>query len=411
MASKGAEQMARTVWIISVGAAAVWALALACPCVAKARSRPASRPAARAKGGMMIVFPPLAPAELEDFAERVGYAIYRKIKRVAGWEVVDPLTVEEAVEETAEPIGPETPPTRLRQLCRHYCDADFAVVGRVRGGSGAKQVDLAVVDLNADPPTRAYTGRFMLGRPQDLRREVEKILMALTGLSPYQRALPRSAETRWRTAKNLVPNPNMEAGDGALLRWQGQIAKEWYNPPRYDEEQAPITGSHREMIKWARAPQGGSGRCVHYAMNSDVAATYGLACYSDWIPIQEHATYRFQCRYRSTGPTIKIFVKAYDGMLAKDGTGPQRREVYRRQVHPKGPQGQWNTTTADFVPRHDQADPKWIRVDLYAYWPEGHVWFDDVVLKKIVEPRREQQIDAGRRQLSESQERVIREFD
>lgn len=373
---------------------------------ASSPARPASRPAA----GTVMIFPPAAVEGQESFAKAVAYSIYRKIKRAEGWEVVDPMTVEDAVAASPQPVGPDTPLADLLALCRRFADADFAIVGRVARGDGESRTgELRVVDLNAGPPAEVSRHVFAVAEPHQLRGEIDKILMNLTGLSPYHRSLPPSAEARWRSGPNLVPNPDMEAGDKTLARWEGQIADQRFNPPRLDATEAPIQGEYRRMIWWAAAPDG--GRCVHFAMDSNVAATYGLACYSDWIPIQEGATYRFSCRYRSTGPTIKVFVKAYAAFDAKDGTGTQRREIYRRQIHPKGPLNEWNTTVADLVPRHDKARLQWIRVDLYAYWPEGRVWFDDVVLKRIADPAPEPEIDPGRKQLGDSQERLIREQD
>jgi hypothetical protein len=40
---------------------------------------------------------------------------------------------------------------------------------------------------------------------------------------------------------------------------------------------------------------------------------------------------------------------------------------------------------ADFVPSATRPEhaPTFLQVDLYAYWPEGVVYWDDVVLKKV----------------------------
>jgi hypothetical protein len=47
----------------------------------------------------------------------------------------------------------------------------------------------------------------------------------------------------------------------------------------------------------------------------------------------------------------------------------------------------WQTFTRDFRPHRDdhegKFDPTITKVELYAYWPPGVIYFDDVVLKKI----------------------------
>ena len=101
--------------------------------------------------------------------------------------------------------------------------------------------------------------------------------------------------------------------------------------------------------------------------------------YSDFFPVEEGAKYRFQCRWRSTGPAAKVFIKCYDA----DESG-RRREVYRSQQNLKGPNNNWNTQTEDFTPKHTKYSPNWGRVMLYAYLAAGVVEFDDVVVKQIV---------------------------
>ena len=41
--------------------------------------------------------------------------------------------------------------------------------------------------------------------------------------------------------------------------------------------------------------------------------------------------------------------------------------------------------TADFIPSATEAKhtPTFLKVDLYAYWPAGVIYWDDVVLKKV----------------------------
>ena len=64
----------------------------------------------------------------------------------------------------------------------------------------------------------------------------------------------------------------------------------------------------------------------------------------------------------------------------------QRREVYRCQIKLEGPKNAWNTHTEDFTPKHTKYSPKWGRVMLYAYLGAGEVDFDDVIVKQIIPP-------------------------
>ncbi len=128
-------------------------------------------------------------------------------------------------------------------------------------------------------------------------------------------------------------------------------------------------------------------------MDEDVAGTAGALYYSEFFPVEEGATYRFQCRWKTTGSAAKVFVKCYDELptefrtsSAVDPARTEKREVYRSQQNLQGSPGVWNVQTEDFTPQHTQFTPRWGRVMLYAYWPAGVVEWDDVVVKQVAPP-------------------------
>ena len=147
-------------------------------------------------------------------------------------------------------------------------------------------------------------------------------------------------------------------------------------------------------------------RVIRFTFDKALGDSFGVLYYSEFFPVEEGAKYRFQCRYRTNGPAVKVFIKCYDEMDSEyrgDGTDSQqaakasrlkkrdyvpseaqRREVYRSQQNLKGPKNQWNTQTEDFTPKHTKYTPKWGRVMLYSYLGGGVVEFDDVVLKQIL---------------------------
>jgi hypothetical protein len=171
-------------------------------------------------------------------------------------------------------------------------------------------------------------------------------------------------------------------------------------------------GQQREplgtLVRWMTDPDRSDNKIIRFTLDQNVAENEGLMYYSDYFRVAEGAKYRFQCRWRTDGPDVKVFIKCYDeigspyrgpgdgvaaapsgGRLKKgdyiSDTG-QRREVYRSQQNLKGPKDTWNTHTEDFTPRHTKCSPKWGRVMLYGYLRPGTVDFDDVVVKQIVAP-------------------------
>jgi hypothetical protein len=146
---------------------------------------------------------------------------------------------------------------------------------------------------------------------------------------------------------------------------------------------------------------------IRFSFPQVVGDNEGVMYYSNEFPVQDGATYRFQCRWRSDGPAVKVFIKCYDeiqtvyrgeaGSLTLEAGDPntgsrnapggrERREVFRGQQKLYGPKHTWNTHTEDFVAKHPRFSPKWGRVMLYAYLGGGNVEFDDVVVKQVVPP-------------------------
>lgn len=196
----------------------------------------------------------------------------------------------------------------------------------------------------------------------------KEIVRRFLGFARPKPDVGEAEEERWRTGPNLVKNPGFEAGDDHPQFWE------------------PFNKSyHHESVSWVAAP-GGKGKCIKFTMNRGVASSYGVGYYSDPISIQDGEIYRFSVRVRSDSPTVKIFLKHYrlypPGPNEKKG---QWRETRRAPMNCYfDEKGAWQTFTRDFRPhRDDEHDPTVTRVELYAYFPPGVVYFDDVVMKKI----------------------------
>jgi hypothetical protein len=212
-------------------------------------------------------------------------------------------------------------------------------------------------------------------------------------------------ESRWQSGPNLV------RGDFERGR-EGPIG--WYPLPPHVLHLTEDFDS------------GSRNRFIRFELSKQIAASTGVLYYSDYFPVEEGATYCFQCRWRNRGSKAKVFIKCYDEVATKYGKesrqsarrqpvrrdyqgGPsrQRHEVYRSQQNLKrsgkgssdeSPRYQrggstrggttdagrgWLVHSEDFTPRHTHYTPRWGRVMLYAYWPAGSVDWDDIVVKQI----------------------------
>ena len=361
-------RMADGGWRIGAAAAVILALtAWACAGAPAAvpDAVPAADPEAKFAEGVAFLVLPITSDE-EGLGEQVRLMLRNKAKRL-GAVVYDFSSVADGLGSQA--ISADTAPAKLAQLGREKFQADVAITGTVRGKG---PYDVRLVAVYCDDPRqprvldRTYKCEHHMIIPLEMARAVYDILGLEQPKDPLRmlREDPE-IERRWREGPNLVRNPGFEqpnaAGDGPA-DWQ------------------PI----EKTMTWTTPPDG-NGKVIRYEMDEGVAGGYGLDFYSDWIAIEPGATYRFSCRYKSMGPTPKIFLKGYHAFPAMDGYEAQRRETYRRQVHPAGQKKQWNTVTADFIPLSLNPDqtPTFLKVDLYAYWPAGVIYWDDIVLKKV----------------------------
>ena len=121
--------------------------------------------------------------------------------------------------------------------------------------------------------------------------------------------------------------------------------------------------------------------------------------YSPLIPIRPGAIYRISCDQKAPPhSTSKVFIKGY-AMLPPMGSGkPVHREVWRSYMQCRNSSGHWKNFSMDFqIPaklkpavrytpqgkaRTYPVRLRWIRVILYAYWPVGQYYFDNVQLQR-----------------------------
>jgi len=401
--------------VLACAAWAAWA-----SWAAPAGRGPASRPATRPAGGAVVVLPLAVDFEddantEEDYGQRVAFGIAAKWRRIAGWDVVDRFTVAAAMDAAKLPRGGDVDRRRLAGMVRGRLAADVVVLGSVSGAGERKTFRVVVIDYS--DAAGVWPGKPVLDKTYrmtywtDLRFILEDAVAAVTGHafthpSEDLAILDPASLAAWRANPNLVPNPQFREGDGGrLARWEGVIESHRYRPRRTDRGEAPLQQDRTKMILWSPAPGRVEGpapddagaRVLQMAMPASVAGMHGLACYSDWIEVAPGNRYRCAITYASRGPTFLPFVKGYALIHTPGEAKPQRREVYRRQFPKlKSTGGAWKTTVADFVPsvlppKHGHRKPyelKWVRVDLYCYWPKGRLWVKDVTVK-LVEPRRD----------------------
>jgi len=353
-----------------IAAAVAWGLlpmaltALPVAVMAAVAAAPTPGPPGEAEG---VTFLPLTvTSEEEGLGKKVQYMLRAKAKRL-GAVVYDPHSVRDVL--AGRTVSLRTPPADLARLAHDPFRADVAIVGHV---AGREPYEVRLLAVYADDPVHpgVFRRTYRAANHHLIPVEMAKAVYDILGLARPEDPLRMLREDpeiarRWEEAPNLVANPGFEQADA-----DGRGPAHWQDP--------------EPQMAWTANPDG-PGKVLKYDMNAGTAGSYGLDFYSDFIAIEAGAAYRFSCRYKTLGPTPKVFLKGYHAFPAQHGYAAQRRETYRRQVHPKGGKGQWHTVTADFIPEATKPEhsPTCLKVDLYAYWPAGVIYWDDVVLKKV----------------------------
>ena len=151
-------------------------------------------------------------------------------------------------------------------------------------------------------------------------------------------------------------------------------------------------------VQWVEAEGGGSGKAIRMdtavsekdmvaswrkagldqwdvpkATGDAIAATYGLSYYSDWLPVVSGQVYRVRFRWKGPGGA-KVWVRGY-GLLRGEP-----RHIFDALINGEGGQD-WTAQSQTFHPTRRTPHVTRMRVMLYAYWPPGVYWFDDVRLE------------------------------
>jgi len=351
------------------------------------------------------------------YGQMVGDMIWQKLHREGGFVIPDSMAdVRDYCSMNQIKLGAETPLEDVRKIVKRDFDADIGIWGSIERAPGASgeiyDITIKCVDFSSSAEPRViYEKSARTNSVSEIPHlYVQEMLNALYERQPGRiAAVNPIAEENWRKNPNLILGGDFErAVRGVPVGWED----------RAGQDREPLG----RLVAWVPEPENPSNHVIRFTFDQGVGDSTGVMYYSLPFQVQEGATYRFQCRWRSDGPAVKVFIKCYaempseyrvqgtqpgPGLLSSSarggatGTGSpsarsgrtttpgyvdwsQMRECYRSQQNLKGPLNTWNVHTEDFTPRHTQYTPTWGRVMLYAYLGAGKVEFDDVVVKMIM---------------------------
>lgn len=349
-----------------------------------------------------VVIPFDLQSKFDDgrYGQMVADGIWKKLERMQDFLIPDSMQdVRDLCAENNIKIAPDTPLEKIGEVVRKDFDAQIAIWGSVERAPGAEaeiyDLQIRCVDFSGAEPQVIYekTGVRTKSVSEIPHLYVKEMLEKLSGRTiagpqtARMYATGADAEQRWKEGKNLIVGGDFESG----IRG---VPKGWES--RAGQQREPLGN----LVRWMPEPANPKNKVIHFKFPAAVGDSEGVMYYSDWFPIDQYATYRFQVRWRSNGPAVKVFIKCYDEMpseysaqgneskvassTSQISDTTRLREVYRSQQNMKGEKNAWHVHTEDFTPKHTKYEPKWGRVMLYAYLGAGDVEFDDVVIKQIV---------------------------
>ncbi len=158
-----------------------------------------------------------------------------------------------------------------------------------------------------------------------------------------------------------------------------------------DEAQLPQewTTKHPANVRSVEAA-GRKGTCIEMTGNEGLMGGYGTDLFSAPIAIKPNVRYRVSGVAKSAGPKQILFVKGFASVTRRiDGVEKTADEIVYQMKKEIDPTKDWKSFSMEFDIRPAkvfsdfQHEVKYVRVLLWAYWPAGTCWYDDLVFEEL----------------------------
>lgn len=387
----------------------------------------------------VVVFD-FACAERAAYGAQLADSVRVRLRRHGEYKVIDRLTTAEFAPEGGVSLA--TPDKKIIGLLKERIGAHLAVFGSVQKLGRNVRAEIRCVDASGSRPaawTEAFSDDTERARGEIARRIVEAVRRRPEWKPPQygDETVPKqfgkplnlnggfeSAKLGWRGPDNVStfivadPRPGKK---GKLLRIFTNLERDaWLKYQRdlrmgkADPDKPPTIGTVANKATPGRRPsQPGD-------LYATVAALEGVHYRSVWIPARPGWRYWLVADMKGRTAGIffpKILVKGYadfsaladaisevslgemkmtpdqfaalprdrqDKLIAADAKAHPdryRRVVYRWYLACRNEENVWKHYAAPFPPRGGlPRNVRWLRIEVYAYWPPGEYLFDDVHL-------------------------------
>jgi len=349
---------------------------------------------------VMVVFDFASPAD-PALGKKLAGAMRLRAARLGKLTLVDAFSTADALAEGESPTL-ASPPEAIARLLKKCFGAQLGLWGRVaRAADGSYTIEAAGLDLRPGAARPMWRKTCTAEKPQLVNARCDEILADLTGLEKTSRpkeADPEAAARAKVRRKNLVANGNFEARGEQPRGWEkvngltmflrneggahGRVLH--MDTDVYEAEYSRWIQKFKAGAPPAEAPKKTPTTGPKY---NTVGGNYGVHNYSDPIPVTPGKTYRLEVDYRCRSGDFffpKLFFRGWADVAGDD------RIVYDGYLSLRSMErtGQWKHNCRLFtVPRPEEIGGrriKHVRLMIYAYWPPGDYYFDNVALYEVV---------------------------
>jgi hypothetical protein len=135
---------------------------------------------------------------------------------------------------------------------------------------------------------------------------------------------------------------------------------------------------------------GPHGLVVEMSGRKRLMASYGVDLTSEKIPVKPNTRYRCTGCTKSAGPKMKVFIKGFATVTRRvQGELKTFDDIVYQMRKDIDPSDGWELFNLDFeiIPADVFSDFRhritYVRIRLWAFWPEGTCWFDDISFQEV----------------------------
>jgi hypothetical protein len=347
---------------------------------------------AAAEEAVVVIFP-FASADGAAAGRAFTDSLRLRAKRL-GLVTIEQLSFNEAMA-GAPPVSLDTPAAEVAKIVKDRFAARYGLWGAVRPEGAGLVMDVRGLDAEKAPAQYAINQTYRAAEKQLVNPVQDQILQELTGRrkKPPAEATPEADAQVPTVGPELVKNGGFETGDKTPADWQridGQTTF-WTadgNPGKCLKINTDVY--HDEWVEWqkkykagATADQAPTPTPTKGPKYDTVAGIYGVAFDSRPIPVTPGKAYKVSISYKGKSDDFffpKLFIRGWADIQG------EKRVVYDAYLALRcktaGKDWESNVRICE-IPKDTQSPIEYVVLKVYAYWPPGTFYFDNVSMKEV----------------------------